>query len=155
MTRGLRDGTRALRLADGTWLIRSGCCRPASCAPAADARCCLSARCDCDWPHALNAGTARYLNDSPRGNARATRYPVRSWTAQPAPRSRWVAAIAAGVTSGLALCGFGAWVITTYWETAIIGVVVAAGVLAAIATRGRRGSGSCESTFTHRHAGGR
>lgn len=53
-----RDAIRAVRLGDKAFLIRSGCCAPARCAPAANLRCCLSATCNCDWPDLMYRGMA-------------------------------------------------------------------------------------------------
>jgi hypothetical protein len=57
-----RDAQRALKLADGSFLIRTDCCRPGACAPAAGIRCCLSLRCACAMPTRTAGATMHYVN---------------------------------------------------------------------------------------------
>jgi hypothetical protein len=112
-----RDVVQALKLTDGTFLIRSGCCRPGKCAPAVGARCCLSARCACDWPR-------MYFGPAEIAPAR--------W---PATRVALVsAATAAGLTIGAGIV----WAVATAvaWLLAhllLVGVIVA--VVVGVSTR--------------------
>lgn len=98
----------AVKLADGTYLIRSGCCKPTTCAPAAGFRCCRSARCACDWP-----------------SIHWVTHPD-----QPKPY-RWVkpASIAAGATAGVGACIGGAAVVMANTAAVLIGVGVAGTVI--------------------------
>jgi hypothetical protein len=130
MTAPARRPVRALRLTDGSYLIRQPCCRPAVCRPAAGIRCCLSAICDCPWPP--NLSTRR-------------RPGVR--------RPGVIASIGAGV---LALVAGLVWAVVTLvtavvaWVTAHALVILTVGGLAALLARP---VGRCITTVTveHRH----
>jgi hypothetical protein len=127
-----RDAMRAIKLADGTYLIRSGCCRPGRCAPAAGIRCCRSAVCACDWPVSATA----YQGPLKRR-----------------PRYGLAVAIGASVAAGvgtLAVCGALAWFVVANIER----IALAAGALLVLFIGfGLWSSGGCETTVNvkHRH----
>lgn len=134
LARRNRDADLAIKLSDGTYLIRSGCCRPGICAPAAGVRCCLSVRCACDWP----------------GEARFTTTPT-----PPAVGPDWLKlAFWAGAGAVcLGLCAGAAWFVVNN----IVAVVLAAGVvggaaqLAAVVHNRRKCRTTVTTTITHEH----
>jgi hypothetical protein len=118
-----RDAARAIKLADGTYLIRSGCCQPRTCAPDEGMRCCLSARCECAW--------------GPRW--------VGNWTAPPAVKThtvRNVAIVAAAVSASSACVLAAVWFIAANIVAVVITLALTGLLAATLASiRGRRGRG--------------
>jgi hypothetical protein len=118
-----RDAARAIKLADGTYLIRSGCCQPRTCAPAEGMRCCLSARCECAW--------------GPRW--------VGNWTTPPAVKThtvRNVAIVGTVVSVSAAITAATVWVIATNIVAVVITLALTGLLAATVASiRGRRGRG--------------
>jgi len=121
-----RDALLAVKLADGTYLIRSGCCSPGRCAPAAQQRCCRSVRCECDWP------------DMYRGFGAAPT-PQRGW-----PAARNVTIVCLVLLSSTLVAGVVLWFVVAN-IVAVVAAIFAAGLviagLNALRGRSRRSGG--------------
>lgn len=131
----MREPLRAVRLTDGTYVVRS-CCTPSACAPAVGSRCCRSARCDCPIP-------AAWLR-------RPTGPPI---PAEPAPRNLRPLVVAGallpvGVGAAWGVAEAVAWIVSH--ALLIAGGTVGLGVLLLAGLRAGGGR-SCATTVTFRH----
>lgn len=119
-----RRPVNAIKLLDGSFLVPSGCCRPGQCAPSRGTRCCLSARCDCDWPN-------MYVGFAPA----------------PAPAGPAVAVRYGAIAAALGAAGWVVWLVATHLLAAVL--VIVALSLGGLVTGLRHRS--CTTTVTHKH----
>jgi hypothetical protein len=137
---------RQIVTTDGRTILARPCCRPGRCAPAVGVRCCLSARCDCNWP----ADVATFQGFAPAA-------PPTHWSDH-LGKALW----AFGITAGLGVCAGGVWLVATItraiatavsavgaWVAGIGGGGVLLGLaIAAVVLFGRRGVTVTTTTTT-------